>query len=101
MSVGWEVIKMPNMSLKKVSMPEQEPHIRNKNFLEVALGYTEDMAKEEAQRCLNCKHKPCVSGCPVNVKIPEFIGLVAEGRFEEAYHKIKETNSLPAICGRV
>lgn len=92
---------MPNMSLKKVSMPEQEPNVRNKNFLEVALGYTEDMAKEEAQRCLQCKNKPCVQGCPVNVQIPEFIKLVAEGEFEEAYNKIRETNSLPAVCGRV
>ncbi|PYG87298.1 homotetrameric NADPH-dependent glutamate synthase [Ruminiclostridium sufflavum DSM 19573] len=92
---------MPNMSLDKVKMPEQEPDIRNKNFKEVALGYEEAMAIEEAQRCLNCKTKPCVSGCPVNVKIPEFIQLVAEGRFEEAYDKIKETNSLPAVCGRV
>jgi len=92
---------MPNMSLKKVKMPEQDPNIRNKNFLEVALGYTEEMAKEEAQRCLQCKHRPCVSGCPVNVQIPEFIKLVAEGKFEEAYKKIYETNSLPAICGRV
>lgn len=92
---------MPNMSLKKVPMPEQAPDIRNKNFLEVALGYTEQMAIEEAQRCLNCKNKPCVQGCPVNVQIPEFISLVAQGKFEEAYNKIKETNSLPAICGRV
>lgn len=92
---------MPNMSLNKVAMPEQEPNIRNKNFKEVALGYEEAMAVEEAQRCLNCKHKPCVAGCPVNVKIPEFIQLVAEGRFEEAYYKIRETNSLPAVCGRV
>jgi len=92
---------MPNMSLSKVKMPEQDPNIRNKNFLEVALGYTEEMAKEEAQRCLQCKHRPCVSGCPVNVQIPEFIKLVAEGKFEEAYKKIYETNSLPAICGRV
>ncbi|ACL76873.1 NADPH-dependent glutamate synthase [Ruminiclostridium cellulolyticum] len=92
---------MPNMSLKKVKMPEQEPNIRNKNFKEVALGYDEQMAIEEAERCLNCKHKPCVAGCPVNVKIPEFILLVAEGKFEEAYHKIRETNSLPAVCGRV
>jgi glutamate synthase (NADPH/NADH) small chain len=92
---------MPNMSLKKVPMPEQAPNIRNKNFLEVALGYTEQMAIEEAQRCLNCKNKPCVQGCPVNVQIPEFISLVAQGKFEEAYNKIKETNSLPAICGRV
>ncbi|HOM03341.1 MAG TPA: NADPH-dependent glutamate synthase [Acetivibrio sp.] len=92
---------MPNMSLKKVPMPEQDPNVRSKNFLEVALGYTEQMAMEEAQRCLNCKHKPCVDGCPVNVKIPEFVQLIAEGKFEEAYNKIKETNNLPAICGRV
>ncbi len=92
---------MPNMSLTKVKMPEQDPNIRNKNFKEVALGYEEAMAVEEAQRCLNCKHKPCVAGCPVNVKIPEFIQLVAEGKFEEAYYKIRETNSLPAVCGRV
>ena len=92
---------MPNMSLNKVKMPEQNPEVRNKNFLEVALGYTEDMAKEEAQRCLNCKNAPCVMGCPVNVKIPEFVKLVAEGKFEEAYDKVRETNSLPAICGRV
>jgi glutamate synthase (NADPH/NADH) small chain len=89
------------MSLNKVKMPEQDPNVRNRNFLEVALGYTEEMAKEEAQRCLQCKNKPCVAGCPVNVKIPEFVKLVAEGKFEEAYNKIRETNSLPAICGRV
>jgi len=92
---------MPNMSLKKVEMPEQDPNVRNKNFKEVALGYTGEMAVEEAKRCLSCKHRACVSGCPVNVKIPEFISLIAEGRFEEAYLKIKETNNLPAICGRV
>lgn len=92
---------MPNMSPKKVEMPEQEPEIRNRNFLEVALGYTEEMAKEEAQRCLQCKNKPCMEGCPVFVKIPEFIKLITEGKFEEAYLKIKETNNLPAICGRV
>ncbi len=92
---------MPNMSLNKQKMPEQDPKIRNKNFLEVALGYTEEMAKEEAQRCLQCKNKPCVAGCPVNVQIPEFIKLVAEGKFEEAYDKVRETNSLPAVCGRV
>ncbi|NLU26911.1 MAG: NADPH-dependent glutamate synthase [Hungateiclostridium thermocellum] len=92
---------MPNMSPKKVPMPEQDPNVRIKNFLEVALGYTEQMAMEEAQRCLNCKHKPCVSGCPVNVKIPEFVQLIAQGKFEEAYNKIRETNNLPAICGRV
>jgi len=92
---------MPNMSPKKVPMPEQQPCVRNKNFLEVATGYTEEMAIEEAQRCLNCKNKPCMGGCPVNVKIPEFIALIAEGKFEEAYYKIQETSSLPAVCGRV
>lgn len=92
---------MPNMSLNKVKMPEQDPKERSRNFSEVALGYDEKMAIEEANRCLQCKTKPCVAGCPVNVKIPEFIKLVAEGKFEEAYHKIRETNSLPAICGRV
>jgi glutamate synthase (NADPH) small chain len=92
---------MPNMSLKKVKMPEQDPCARSKNFMEVSLGYSEEMAKEEAQRCLQCKHKPCTTGCPVNVQIPDFIKLVAEGKFEEAYNKIRETNSLPAVCGRV
>lgn len=92
---------MANMSLKKVPIPEQDPKVRSKNFDEVALGYTEEMAVEEAKRCLNCKHKPCVSGCPVNVQIPEFISLIADGRFEESYEKIIETNSLPAVCGRV
>ena len=92
---------MPNMSLKKVSMPEQEPNIRNKNFLEVATGYTEEMAVEEATRCLNCKNKPCVAGCPVNVHIPEFIAKVAARDFEGAYEEISLTNSLPAVCGRV
>lgn len=92
---------MPNMSLKKVPIPEQDPKVRSGNFKEVTLGYTEEMAIEEAQRCLNCKHKPCVNGCPVNVKIPEFISLIAEGKFEQAYDKILETNSLPAVCGRV
>lgn len=89
------------MSLTKVPMPEQAPDVRNKNFLEVAQGYTEEMAIEEAKRCLNCKNKPCVSGCPVNVRIPEFIAKVAEGEFEEAYKIITSTNGLPAVCGRV
>lgn len=92
---------MPNMSLEKVKMPEQDPNIRNKNFEEVSTGYTEEMALEEAERCLGCKHKPCMKGCPVMVKIPEFIALVAESKFEEAYLKIQETSSLPAVCGRV
>lgn len=90
-----------NMSMHKVAMPERDPKERSTNFEEVALGYTEEMALEEAARCLGCKHKPCVSGCPVNVGIPEFIALVQQGKFLEAYEKIKETNSLPAICGRV
>jgi len=82
-------------------MPEQEPNIRNRNFKEVALGYTAEMAMEEASRCLNCKHMPCVSGCPVNVKIPNFIKEVAAGNFAEAAAIIKQTSNLPSICGRV
>ena len=89
------------MSLKKVPMPEQDPDIRNKNFSEVSLGYTPEMAVEEATRCLNCKNKPCVAGCPVCVKIPDFITKVAAGEFEEAFDIIKTTNCLPAVCGRV
>ena len=92
---------MANMSLKKVPMPEQDPQVRNGNFSEVALGYTEEMAVEEAKRCLNCKHRPCMSGCPVNVRIPEFIMHIAAGEFEKAYETIYDTNNLPAICGRV
>ena len=88
---------MPNMSLKKVSMPEQKPNIRNKNFQEVTMGYTKEMAIEEAKRCLNCKNKPCVAGCPVNVRIPEFISLVAQEKFKEAYDVIYTTNNLPAV----
>ena len=92
---------MPNMSLTKVPMPEQDPNVRNKNFEEVALGYTKEMAMEEATRCINCKNKPCMSGCPVCVRIPEFIAKVAAGEFEEAYKIITSTNGLPAVCGRV
>ena len=92
---------MANMSLTKVPMPEQEPNVRNKNFEEVAMGYTPEMAIEEATRCLNCKHKPCVNGCPVNVRIPEFVEQVAAGEFEKAYEIITSTNGLPAVCGRV
>ena len=92
---------MPNMTKQKTPMPEQQPDIRNQNFKEVALGYTEEMAIEEAKRCLHCKNKPCVSGCPVNVRIPEFIQCVSDGEFEKAYDIIKSTNSLPAVCGRV
>lgn len=92
---------MINLIKEKNPMPEQKPDIRNKNFEEVANGYTEEMAINEAMRCLKCRKKPCMSGCPVMVKIPDFIAKIAEGEFEEAYQIIKETNSLPAICGRV
>ena len=92
---------MADMSPIKTKMPEQEPTIRNKNFYEVALGYTPEMAIKEAGRCLNCKTRPCVSGCPVNVQIPDFISLVASGDFEGAYKVINKTSSLPAVCGRV
>lgn len=90
-----------NMSLTKVVMPEQAPEVRNKNFEEVALGYTKEMAMEEATRCLNCPKKPCMDGCPVNVPIPGFIEKVSEGDFEAAYEIITSENALPAICGRV
>ncbi len=89
------------MSMTKVPMREQEPDVRNKNFEEVALGYTEEMAVEEASRCLNCKNKPCVSGCPVNVPIPGFIEAVVARDFDKAYEIITSENALPAICGRV
>lgn len=82
-------------------MPEQAPDIRSKNFLEVSIGYTEETAINEALRCLKCRDKPCISGCPVNIRIPEFIDEVAKGDFEAAYKVIRETSSLPAICGRV
>ena len=92
---------MANMSLTKNPMPSQDPNVRNKNFSEVALGYTEEQALDEAQRCLNCKAKPCMTGCPVMVHIPEFIAEVAKGNFEEAYQIISNTSALPAVCGRV
>ena len=92
---------MANMSPQKHEMPVQDPIVRGKNFSEVALGYDEETAISEAQRCLGCKNSPCVSGCPVNIKIPDFIKKVAEGKFEEAYDIITESSSLPAICGRV
>ena len=92
---------MANMSLTKNPMPSQDPEVRNKNFQEVALGYTEAQALDEAQRCLNCKAKPCMTGCPVMVHIPEFIAQVAKGNFEEAYQIIANTSALPAVCGRV
>lgn len=86
---------------KRNPMPNQDPLVRNKNFKEVALGYDAETAIAEAKRCLNCKHKPCVNGCPVNIYIPEFISYVAEGEFEKAYEVINRTSSLPAVCGRV
>jgi len=92
---------MPNMDPKKTPVSEQHPAVRARNFKEVTLGYTEDEAVREAQRCLNCKNHPCMSGCPVSVRIPEFISKVAERKFEEAYDIIKSTNNLPAVSGRV
>lgn len=92
---------MANMSLTKNPMPTQDPVERSKNFNEVATGYTEEMAIDEAKRCLNCKNKPCVSGCPVKIHIPDFIAKVAEGDFEAAYEIITVSSSLPAVCGRV
>ncbi|MDY6443950.1 MAG: NADPH-dependent glutamate synthase [Bacteroidales bacterium] len=89
------------MSLTKNPMPSQEPDVRNKNFLEVALGYTEEQALDEAQRCLNCKNPLCVQGCPVNVHIPQFIEKIVAKDYEGAYQVIHETSSLPAVCGRV
>ena len=92
---------MPNMDPKKCPMPSQDPNVRNKNFKEVALGYTAEMAVNEAKRCIGCKNKPCQSGCPVGIDIPEFIAHVAEGDFEAAYQVINRSSSLPAVCGRV
>ena len=92
---------MPNMSLKKNEMPSQAPDVRNKNFSEVALGYELAQALDEAERCLNCKNSPCISGCPVGIKIPEFIAKIKESDFEGAYQVINKDSSLPAVCGRV
>ena len=92
---------MANMSLKKTPMPTQEPLVRAKNFEEVALGYTKEMAVAEAERCVGCKNPACVSGCPVGIDIPGFIQKVKVGEFEEAYRIVAESSSLPAICGRV
>lgn len=92
---------MPNMRPDRNPMPSQEPNVRNKNFDEVALGYTEKMAINEAERCLNCKNPLCRNGCPVQIDIPAFIQKVAQGKFEEAYQIIAKSSSLPAVCGRV
>ncbi|MBE7091538.1 MAG: dihydropyrimidine dehydrogenase, partial [Clostridiales bacterium] len=92
---------MPNMSLTKNAMPTQDAKERARNFSEVALGYTEEMAIDEANRCLNCKNMPCVAGCPVKIHIPAFIAKIKEGDYEGAYQIISNTSSLPAVCGRV
>lgn len=92
---------MPNMSLKRNAMPTQDAKVRAHNFSEVALGYSEETAIDEANRCLNCKHMPCVDGCPVKIHIPEFIAKIKEGDFEAAYQIISKSSSLPAVCGRV
>ncbi len=92
---------MPNMDPKKCPMPSQDPQVRNRNFSEVALGYTYEMAVNEAKRCLNCKNKPCVSACPVSIDIPAFIERVANEDMEGAYAVISRSSSLPAVCGRV
>ena len=92
---------MPNMSLKRNPMPAQDAKVRARNFDEVALGYTEEMAIDEAARCLGCKTMPCVDGCPVKIHIPAFIAKIREGDFEGAYQIITESSSLPAVCGRV
>ena len=92
---------MANMRMDKNPMPEQAPEVRNHNFKEVALGYTAEQAMDEAERCLHCKNKPCVSGCPVGVDIPGFIAEVAKGDFAAAYEVLSRDTSLPAICGRV
>ena len=90
-----------NMSLKRNEMPTQDAILRASNFDEVALGYSEETAINEALRCLECKNMPCVSGCPVNIHIPEFISKIKEGDFEAAYEVIAKSSSLPAVCGRV
>ncbi len=92
---------MPNMRMDKNPMPSQDPNVRNKNFDEVALGYTEEQAVDEAARCLNCKNHPCMDGCPVQISIPEFIQKIVEKDFEGAYQVINRSSSLPAVCGRV
>ena len=92
---------MANLSQKKNEMPVQDPNVRNKNFSEVALGYSEEQALDEAQRCLNCKNKPCVGGCPVSIDIPAFISRIKEKDYEGAYEIISKSSSLPAVCGRV
>lgn len=92
---------MPNMMMTKHPMPSQDPLVRNRNFDEVTYGYDAETAIDEAKRCLNCKNRPCIKGCPVSIAIPDFIAKVAEGEFEEAFQIIYNSSSLPAVCGRV
>lgn len=92
---------MPNMMMTKHPMPSQDPLVRNRNFEEVTYGYDAETAIDEAKRCLNCKNRPCIKGCPVSIAIPDFIAKVAEGEFEEAFQIIYNSSSLPAVCGRV
>ncbi|MFA6570834.1 MAG: NAD(P)-binding protein, partial [Bacteroidota bacterium] len=96
-----ELTNKDRMQIKRHHMPEQEPNVRNKNFFEVNLGYAIEIAKEEAKRCIQCKNKPCISGCPVSVDIPGFIKKVEEGDFKAAATILKRDNALPAVCGRV
>ena len=91
---------MANMSQVKNEMPVQDPEVRITNFSEVALGYTPEQAIDEATRCLNCKRRPCVGGCPVAINIPDFIQKIVVGEFEEAYQIISQSSALPAVCGR-
>ena len=93
--------ELPNMKPNKNAMPMQDPKVRAHNFDEVATGYSEEIAIDEAKRCLNCKTMPCVAGCPVKIHIPEFIAKIKEGDFEGAYQVIAQSSSLPAVCGRV
>ena len=92
---------MANMQMTKTPMPEQDPQVRNANFLEVAQGYTLEQAMNEAQRCIHCKNPACVSGCPVGIPIPDFLAKVAEGDIAAAYEILSNANALPAISGRV
>ena len=92
---------MPASLAPRVPMPEQPPKVRSQNFLEVPLGYTPEMAQREAVRCIQCKKPACVAGCPVGVQIPEFLKLLRDGDFAASAQKVKETNALPAVCGRV
>ncbi|MFW5663012.1 MAG: NAD(P)-binding protein, partial [Bacteroidota bacterium] len=96
-----ELTKKERMEIKRHHMPEQDPAERAKNFLEVNLGYDEETARQEAERCLRCKKPVCIDGCPVHVKIPDFIKMVAEGEYDKAASILKEDNALPAVCGRV